>query len=461
MFSTFEEVNKYLETLIPRKYKSTEALKLERIQYLLGLLGNPHKKFKSIHIGGTSGKGSVAYILSQLLAGQGLKTGLHISPHLQTIRERMQINGDLISEMEFVNLVNEIKPLVEKTETSLGLKKPSYFETTVALAFKHFADNKVDIAVVEVGLGGRLDATNVINPILSIITNVDLDHTDILGNTVEEIAKEKAGIIKKGVPVVSGIERLAVKNIIANKAGENGSKIYFINEEFNFKINKVDFSGVDFNFSWLNTNFSNLKIPIPAIYQVENASLALAAIQLLKETDFKLNDKKIYESLSKSKVPGRFEIISPGPRLTVGQDRTGQNDPLIILDGAHNPAKVKALLYSLHKLIPKGKYIFLIAFKKDKNISEMLQILSRHAETFVITEFNKTTDMGRKFTSPTKDIDKVLTEMNYSGKICIEKNSAKAFQKAKKLSSEKNPLVVTGSLYLIGETRDILFPINK
>lgn len=447
MFSTFEQANEYLETLIPKEYKPTEALKLERITYLLKLLGDPHKKFRSIHIGGTSGKGSVAYILSQLLTRQGLKTGLHVSPHLQTIRERMQINGNFISEKDFVTLVNEIKPLVEKTEKSLGLKKPSFFETTVALAFKHFANNKIDIGVVEVGLGGRLDATNVLKPILSVITNVDLDHTDILGNTLEQIAKEKSGIIKKGVPVVSGAHQLAVKNIIAKKAEINKSPIYFINDKFRYQVVRLDFSGVKISFSWLKTTKKYFTIPIPSVFQAENTSLALAAIMSLKKQGFNFKEQKISNSLSSLKIPGRFEIVN--------------KNPLLIIDGAHNPAKIKALLYSLHKLEGPKKYIFLIAFKKDKNISAMLKTLYGHAETFVITEFNQTTDMGRRFTATVKDIEQILAETTFSGKIIIEKNSTKAFQKAKKLSGKKTPLVVTGSLYLIGEVRDILFPINK
>lgn len=447
MFSTFEEANKYLETLIPKEYKSTEALKLERIQYLLRLLGDPHKNFKSIHIGGTSGKGSVAYILSQLLVGQGIKTGLHISPHLQTIRERMQINEDLISEKDFVALVSEIKPLVEKTEKDLGRKKPSFFEATVAMAFKYFSDQKVDLAVVEVGLGGRLDATNVVNPILSIITNVDLDHTAILGNTVEEIAKEKAGIIKKDVPVISGAHQLAVKNIIANKALENKSETYFINDKFNYVVKSVDMSGVNFNFSWLKLDKKSFTIPIPSLFQIENTSLAFAAIESLKNQGFDIDDGKISKSLSSLKIPGRFEIVD--------------KNPLTILDGAHNPAKVKALLYSLHRLSGQRKYIFLIAFKKDKDIPDMIDTLARHAKAFVITEFSRTTDMGRQFTANVNDIEQILSEVNFSGKVLIEKNSAKAFQKAKKLSNKENPLVVTGSLYLIGEIRDILFPIIK
>ena len=191
MILSFQQANKYLEALIPKEFKSKEALKLERISLLLKLLGDPQNKFKSIHVGGTSGKGSTAYFLSQILVGQGYKTGLHVSPHLQTIRERMQIDGKLISEEEFVKLVNEIKPLVDKVEKDLDLGKPTYFETTVALTFDYFAKHSIDIAVIEVGLGGKLDATNVIYPLISIITNVDLDHVEFLGNTVEKIAKDK------------------------------------------------------------------------------------------------------------------------------------------------------------------------------------------------------------------------------------------------------------------------------
>ena len=250
MFSTFKEANEYLETLIPKTYVTTHALKLERVIYLLKLLNNPHRKFKSIHIGGTSGKGSTAYFLSQLLTGQGYKVGLTISPHLQSVRERFQINGKLISEEKLIFYVNKIRPLVEKTEKDLRLGRPTYFESLVALAFDYFAREKVDIAVVEVGLGGKLDATNVIQPLISIITNVDLDHTDILGDTVEKIARDKSGIIKEGSPVVSGARQLAVKNIIAKKCAENKSRLFLINKEFNYKIKKTNFSGVSFDFSW-------------------------------------------------------------------------------------------------------------------------------------------------------------------------------------------------------------------
>lgn len=458
MILSFQQANKYLETLIPKEFKSKEALKLERISYLLKLLNDPQNKFKSIHVGGTSGKGSTAYFLSQILVGQGYKTGLHVSPHLQTIRERMQIDGKLISEEEFAKFVNEIKPLVDKVEKDLGLGKPTYFETTVALTFDYFAKHSVDIAVIEVGLGGKLDATNVIHPLISIITNVDLDHVEFLGNTVEKIAKDKSGIIKKSVPVISGTNKLAVKKIIAKKAQENDSKSFLRGETFDYNINKIDFSGINFNFSWLGKS-KEYQLSTPASYQVENASLALAAIQILKEKGFSINEGKISDSLRKGKVPGRFEIVPPGPARSAGGRRTGQKSPLIILDGAHNPVKVKTFLESLTKVIPKKKFIFLTAFKKGKDIEQMLETMIPHSEAFIITEFNKITDMGRYFSTPVKEIENLLKKLKYSGNVVVEKDSAKALEKAKKLSSKDKPLIVTGSLYLVGETRDLFFPL--
>ena len=478
MFSTFKQANEYLETLIPKEYKTTQAFKLERISYLLGLLGNPHQKLKFIHITGTSGKGSVAYYLSQILSGQGYKIGLHISPHLQEVTERMQINGEMASKEKFVGLVNEIKPLVNQVDKDLRLGKPTYFETLVALAFEHFFREKVNIAIVEVGLGGKLDATNVISPLVSIITNVGLDHTDILGDTVEKIARDKSGIIKEGSPVVSGARQLAVRKIIAKKCVENKSRLFLINKEFDYKIKKVDFSGVIFDFSWLDKAHP-CRLSTPASYQVENAALALAAVYLLKDScGFKINEERLYKSLETAKVPGRFEIIS--------------QNPLIILDGAHNPVKIRTFIYSLKKIIPNKKFIFLVAFKKDKDIEKMLKILKPYAKAFVVTQFNQVTDMGRNLTTPAEEIEKILKKLyRHSGdersedsrifdqpskkdsgqarmtsrrlgtrRIIVEKNSKAALEKAKAFSAGKISIVVTGSLYLVGEIRDIFFP-NK
>lgn len=345
MYSSYTGANKYLKSFIPPGYiyKSVQALKLERISYLLKLLGNPHKTLRFIHVGGTSGKGSTAYFLSRILTDQGYKTGLHVSPHLQEISERMQINGKPISIEEFINSVNRIKPLAKIVEKNLGLGKPTYFETTVAMAFDHFAKEKVDIAVIEVGLGGKLDATNVISPLISIITNVSLDHTDILGNSVQKIAADKAGIIKKGVPVISGASQLSVRRILKKKADNLQSKLYFLGTHFNYSLTSSDLNGSEFNFNWDGKMSRNLRLSIPGIYQVKNASLALAAVHLLKGINYKISKDKLYKSINRVAVPGRFEIV--------------KKKPLIVLDGAHNPTKIKVFLESLSKFVPRQKFI--------------------------------------------------------------------------------------------------------
>jgi len=450
MFSNFEEANSFLETLIPKQYKTVKAMRLERISYLLKLLGDPHKKLKFVHIGGTSGKGSTAYFLSKILTAQGYRVGLHISPHLQIVTERMQINGVPMPKEKFVRYMNELKYLMEKFEGVSGLEKPTYFEVTVAISLDYFAREKVDIAVVEVGLGGELDATNVIKPLISIITNVGLDHTDILGKTVQKIARDKAEIIKKGAPVIIGAKQPSVQKVIRNKADRVGSELFVLGEDFNYKIKSLDLSGSSFDFIWTNGSSERVQpyqLSTPALYQVGNASLTLAAIELLKGLGFKVGKEKVYKSLKTAKVPGRFEII--------------RKRPLIILDGAHNPEKIKALLNSLKGLFPKKKYIFLVAFKKGKDAEKMLRLLIPYAETFIITEFSRTTDMGGHFTTPSEKIEKVLTKLKLPGQIIVNKDSPKALNEAKKLSKEGTPVVVTGSLYLVGEIRDLFFPINK
>jgi dihydrofolate synthase/folylpolyglutamate synthase len=444
MFKTFEEAINYLEGFLPpdrTSYKTTRALRLERITYLLKLLGDPHKRIKSIHIGGTSGKGSVAYLLSQLLSGQGYKVGLHTNPHLQLITERAQINGQPMSKQRFVDYVNNLQPLIRQVSKDIGLGEPSYFEILVAISLDYFAKEKVDIAIVEVGLGGTLDATNVITPLVSIITNVSLDHTEILGKTVQKIATDKAGIIKKGVPVITEAQQPSVRKIISEKAADCGSEVYLLGKDFSYEMKTSELSGNAFNFSWGGKEYSNLKLSAHGAFQVENASLALSCIHLLRSFSFPVNLQKLISSLKNVKVPGRFELI--------------QRKPLVILDSAHNPTKIKALTYSLTMIFPKQKFVFLIGFKEDKDIVAMLRVVMPHSKAFVVTEFGKVTDMGRHLSAPAREVGKALKTLKFSGLTIVEKDCSKALNTVKKIASNDDIMVVTGSLYLVGEIRDL------
>jgi dihydrofolate synthase / folylpolyglutamate synthase len=436
-FNHFEETERYLETLIPTTYKSSQALRLERIKILLAKLGNPEKKLKFVHIGGTAGKGSTATILAELLEGQGLKVGLHVSPHLQTIRERLQINRENISESSFVETINQLFPFIEEIrKTKYG--SPTYFETLVAAAFVYFEQEKVDVAVVEVGLGGTLDATNVINPLVAILTNVGLDHTEILGDTVEKIAADKVGIFKPKVPIISAVKQESVQKIVANKASSTNSKVFFLDRDFNFKVTKTSLTESNFDFSFRNKDLKNLTFGSGGLFEIENTSLALAALFELESVGFlKTGEAKLRTSLKETKIAGRFEVIA--------------KEPLIILDGAHNPMKMRELIRTL-ELVGK-KFIFLVSFKKGKNIGEMLETIAPWAERIVVTEFSSTTDMGRNLATPVSEVNLLIQK----DKSLLISNTKKSLNQAIGLAQENHlPLVVTGSLYLVGEIRNVL-----
>jgi len=440
---SFEKAQAYVETLIPTTYESTKALRLERIKLLLKLLGHPERGLRFIHVGGTAGKGSTATIIAQLLSDQGFKVGLHISPHLQSITERAQINRKNISEAAFTILVKKLRPFVE--EIGKGkYGKPTYFEMLVALAFEHFREERVDFAVVEVGLGGSLDATNVIQPLVSVLTNVGLDHTEILGDTVEKIATDKAGIIKKGIPVITAATQTSVRKIFADKAASTNSSLYTLGQDFGCTINNLDLERSDFNFFFKKKNLTNLIIPSGARFEVTNTTLALATLfSLEKSSLLKINGATLRQSLSQLKVPGRFEIVS--------------KKPLIILDGAHNPMKMENLISSLDELLPNQKFNFLLAFKRGKNISEMLSILIPLAKNIILTEFSSPTDTGKNTATSVSEVAILIQKDNLKKYLTPSANTA--FKKASDLSLRSgSPLVVTGSLYLVGEVRSLLMP---
>lgn len=408
--SAYYEVRDWLESFIPLVY-GKEELGLVRIEELLRLLGNPERKFKSIHIAGTSGKGSTAFYTARLLQGMNLKVGLHISPHLVDVRERMQINGKLIPMGKFIRLISRIKPVVESMKDSeVGL--PSYFEILVAASFKYFAQEKVDWAVVEVGLGGRLDATNVLVPEVSVITNIGLDHTEILGNTVEKIAFEKAGIIKAGVPAVTAASGKAL-GVIENAARDRGSKLVKVSTQKGPMVNQI---------------------------------LAETALETIGIGVSEASMKKVFGE----GFAGRFEEIEQG----------------VILDGAHNPDKIRALIDFVWKSkvkVQKSKVILVVAFKKGKKWKEMVDLLLKNlnVEQVIATEFNAFTDTGKWSTVPAEEIAKYIKSKSKGprfltkSKVESVENSQEAVSEAMNAAKKGEIVLVTGSLYLIGEVRTI------
>ena len=400
---TYQQAQRYLESLIPDpEAKRKGNLRLERIRDLLALLRNPEKKYKSVHIGGTSGKGSTAYFVSALLINAGYKVGLHISPHLQVLTERMQVNNRFIKEEKFVSLVNDVQALVEEVEKRGVYGKPSYFEVLVALSFQYFAIEKVDIAIIEVGLGGTLDATNVTHPLVGVVTNVSLDHTQILGNTVEKIARDKAGIIKQGIEVVTSAIQPSILHIIAQRCKKMGARL------------------------------TTLKPT--GLFQEQNTALALAVVKKLEGQGFFVSDEAIQRTLQKARFAGRLEVM--------------QESPLVILDGAHNPAKMKALIVSLQKLFSMMTFTSIVAFKKGKDVKTMLKELLPVTNEFIFTRFHITTDTGGDMSLNPEGIVAILREINSPIPYTIQE----------KVILPDTPTLITGSLYFVGEMRNRWYP---
>jgi dihydrofolate synthase/folylpolyglutamate synthase len=324
------------------------------------LLGDPHKKFKSIHIGGTNGKGSVSHMIAAGLQANGYKVGLYTSPHYKSYRERIKINGELIPEVE-------VSTFIEKYKAEIVKIKPSFFEITCAMAFDHFARHKVDVAVVEVGLGGRLDSTNIIQPLISVVTNISFDHQNILGNTLIAIAGEKAGIIKSKTPIVIGETQEEIRHVFENKALEKGSEIYFADEESSIKIVGLPQNN-RFNF---DPGFDDWNIPLEthlsSPYQLKNLTTALYTLFQLKNK-LHLDISKIANGIkninSLTYFIGRWSII--------------QESPKVIFDSAHNLSGVRYIVDEIKKMNYDSLKI-IWGSTKEKDIDQILSILPKKA----------------------------------------------------------------------------------
>ncbi|MCF0200504.1 MAG: bifunctional folylpolyglutamate synthase/dihydrofolate synthase [Bacteroidales bacterium] len=332
---------------------------------LLNLLGNPHTKFKSVHIAGTNGKGSTSHLLASVFQEAGYKTGLYTSPHLRDFRERIRINGEMIAEDAVVDFITAHKDEFERMELS-------FFEMTVGMAFDYFAKEKVDIAIVEVGMGGRLDSTNLITPELSVITNIGLDHVKFLGDTMEKIAGEKAGIIKKGIPVVIGETQFETHQVFEDKANECGSPLYFADQIFDCDKIHIESNTMQKFDLWKDSELylEAVEIPLMGNYQQKNLTTVVCALDLLRDR-FDLSEDDIREGIAKvirnTHLMGRWQILN--------------NDPLTIADTGHNVAGITEVVRQLAEM-SYDRLHFVIGMVNDKDIDNVLQILPHNCEYY-------------------------------------------------------------------------------
>ncbi|SFB20435.1 dihydrofolate synthase / folylpolyglutamate synthase [Acetitomaculum ruminis DSM 5522] len=333
---------------------------LERESELLELMGNPHKELKYIHIAGTNGKGSTAAMLASILTKAGYKTGLYTSPHIVKFNERFKINGEDISDEKVTELINYMKPFAEAMKGH-----PTEFELISALGFEYFKREKCDIVVLEVGLGGRLDSTNVIpSPVVSVITAIDLDHTQFLGDTVEKIAKEKSGIIKNGCKCVIYNQKPSIIEVVRDVCDQNNVEL-FISEDDEIIPKDINLKGQVFDYK----DLKSLKIGLSGVYQRKNAALVLKIVEALRTCSYNISDDAIRQGLLDTKWISRFEVVS--------------ESPVFILDGGHNPQGVNATIESLTTLFGNKKIIFLVGVMADKDFESMISMVIPHAREFI------------------------------------------------------------------------------
>jgi len=421
---------------------------LANILELCSRINNPEQKFRSIHVGGTNGKGSSSHMLAAILQTAGYKTGLYTSPHLKDFRERIRINGKMMPKAEVVDFVKQQQKNIEEIE-------PSFFEVTVAMAFDHFARNQVDIAVIEVGLGGRLDSTNVINPILSVITNIGYDHMNLLGNTLPEIALEKAGIIKPGIPVVIGEKQAEVADVFIRKAKESGSELYFASDEWELEVGsrksevksqkselKIQDSGLwTMDYGLLNVQIRSLiqssphsiilSLDLTGSYQLKNLITVLSSVEQLRKLGLKITDKHIQTALKQVQkltgLKGRWQTLS--------------NDPLVICDTGHNQDGIREVLKNIDAT-PHEKLHMVIGMLKDKEIHKILALLPKNAVYYFCNP-----DLQRA-----KPAEELLSEAQVVGLHGKSYSTVKdALQAAKSNAKAKDLIFVGGSTFVVAE----------
>jgi dihydrofolate synthase/folylpolyglutamate synthase len=395
-------------------------LGLGPVSRLLDRLNNPHETYGSVLIGGTNGKGSIAAMAASILEKGGFRVGLYTSPHLTDVRERIRVNGRMITREEMASCVEEVRKEVREDIT--------YFECLTAVAFLHFFRVRIHVAVLEVGMGGRLDATNVVKPYVSVVSNISLDHRTYLGNSLEAIAREKGGIVKKRGVCITAAKQRRVINVLEDICLQRGATLLRLGRDMKVEIKR---NGT-FSYRGLGEGYKDLICPLMGRHQIENAALAIGAIESMRRKGFDIDGGTIARGLRNTQWEGRLEIL--------------QRDPTIIVDGAHNPAGISALSGALKSEFEYKRLILIFGVLNDKDYGTMLRTIVPLADHLIITR--PQTDRAM----PPGKIEPVASRHTPQGIEVIE-NSLDALKKAISLAGVNDLICVTGSLYLVGEIK--------
>jgi dihydrofolate synthase/folylpolyglutamate synthase len=402
---------------------------LTQVERILDAIGNPHQEIQTVHIGGTNGKGSTAAMMSSILQKEGYRVGLYTSPHLVRFTERIKVNGKEIEKEGVADLVGWMRKEIEAAAISPPF---TFFDFTTAMALSYFKQKWVDVAILEVGLGGRLDSTNVVDPLLSIITNIAKDHEEYLGKSIMKIAREKAGIIKRGRPLITAAEQPQVLRLFSKFCEAKGSPYYRVGKEFRY----LRVEDEDFDYEGLHRKLWGIRLNLKGFHQVINATTALGAMEVLEELGYRVSTDSMIDGLREVDWPGRLEVVSSSPR--------------VILDGAHNPAGASVLKASLEKEFQYRHLILLIGIMKDKDIPSMLHLLAPLADHIILTKPH--TDRA----TPPSMLKKALGQNGKKSEIA--EDFKEAIERGLSLTREEDLLCITGSLYTVGEARAYFHP---
>ena len=434
------------ERAVAMPYGSGE-LKLDRMRELLARLGNPQDRLPIVHVAGTKGKGSTSAMIAAALSAAGFRTGLFTSPHLERLEERFMVDGRPCSAAELVTLVDKLRPIVAEMDQHAlagnGDTCPTYFELTTAIAWLHFIERGVDIAVVEVGLGGRLDSTNVCRPQLTVITSISFDHMKQLGNTLEAIAREKAGIIKPGVPAVSGVTDEGPRREIEQICRQRGAPLVQLGRDFDFVYHPA--RQVDENPAWPSIDFAyaagdggrrdRVLLSLLGSHQAANAALALASLDRLVEQGWNIPEAAIRQGLTDLRWPARVEVVARRPTL--------------VLDAAHNVASIAALVQTLRESFSARQRVLVFATTQEKQVAEMLSVLLPEFDRVVFTRY-----LNNPRGVPPQELAVLARRIaDIPLHVCVD--PASAWQTVRELAGDDDLICVTGSFFIAAEMRAV------
>jgi dihydrofolate synthase/folylpolyglutamate synthase len=433
----YSQAEEYLNSFtnyeqIPGISYAQPGYSLRHVEELLNRMGDPQLAARTIHIAGTKGKGSVAAMIAQVLSSSGYKTGRYTSPHLHNLRERITIDGSLISEAEFAAAMAEVKPFIESMKQDASFRQLTYFEALTALAFAYFQKKRVEFQVLEVGLGGRLDATNVVsNPAVCIITSISLDHTQILGNSPQEIAREKAGIVKSGCWVVISPQPEEVASVITDICREKEAKVVRISKDVTWHRISGDLRQQSLVIEGRTSKYQ-VSIPLLGDFQLENAATAVAALEILASQGFAISPADIAQGLAQVKWPGRFQIL--------------RQHPTVVIDGAHNVASMKRLVDNIKSYFAHKRIFLVFGTSCDKDIPGIINELVSLSPRVIVTQASH----SRAAPLPT-----LVAEFTKRG-IAPETRETvtEAISRALSLASGTDVICVTGSLFVVAEALD-------